>query len=43
VTEPRLAYADLDAQPLVGALERALADPDDRDAANALAAELFPL
>jgi predicted AAA+ superfamily ATPase len=43
VTEPRLAYADLDAQPLVGALERALADPDDRAAANALAAELFPL
>jgi uncharacterized protein len=43
VSGARVAYADLDAQPLVGALERALGAPDDRDAAGALAALLFPL
>jgi uncharacterized protein len=39
----RLAYADLDADPLVRALERALGQPSDRAAAHGLAAELFSL
>ena len=43
VREPRLAYADLDAHPLVPALERALAEPEERDAVYALAAQLYPL
>jgi predicted AAA+ superfamily ATPase len=41
--DPRLAYADLDAHPLVGALARAVREPSDRSAARALAAELFSL
>jgi hypothetical protein len=40
---PRLAYADLDLEPLVGALEGALGDPADADAARRLARALFPL
>jgi predicted AAA+ superfamily ATPase len=43
VLEPRLAYSDLDAKPLVPALERALREPDDRAAVYALAVELYPL
>jgi predicted AAA+ superfamily ATPase len=41
--DARLAYGDLDAHPLVRALERVLAQPADRAAAHALAAELFSL
>ncbi|MEO9175106.1 MAG: hypothetical protein ABI317_06280, partial [Gaiellales bacterium] len=40
---PRLAYADLDLEPLVGALEAALGDPADAGAAQRLARALFPL
>jgi uncharacterized protein len=43
VTDARLAYADLDAHPLVRAIERARADPSDGTAAHGLAAELFSL
>jgi uncharacterized protein len=42
-SDARLAYADLDAHPLVRALERALRQPSDRAAAYGLAAELFSL
>jgi hypothetical protein len=41
--EPSLAYADLDGEPLVDALERALRKPDSRKAVNALAAAVFSL
>jgi hypothetical protein len=41
--DPRLAYADLDSHPLVGALARTAREPSDRAAARALAGELFPL
>jgi predicted AAA+ superfamily ATPase len=41
--EPRLAYSDLDGHALVPALERALREPDDREAVHALAVALFPL
>ncbi|MDX6569683.1 MAG: uncharacterized protein QOH15_2261 [Gaiellales bacterium] len=41
--EPRLAYSDLDRDPLVPALERALGEPEDREAVHALAVALFPL
>ena len=41
--EPRLAYSDLDRNPLVPALERALNERDDHDAVHALAVALFPL
>jgi uncharacterized protein len=40
---PRLAYADLDAEPLVGALQAALDEPGDLGAAQRLARALFPL
>ena len=40
---PRLAYADLDLDPLVGALASLVATPDDAAAAHRLAAALFPL
>ena len=40
---PRLAYADLDAHPVVRAGAALLAAPGDADAAAALAAALFPL
>ena len=39
----RLAYADLDAHPLVRVLERARHEPTDRAVAQSLAAELFSL
>jgi predicted AAA+ superfamily ATPase len=41
--QPRLAYADLDREPLVGALEAALGDPADLEAAQQLARALFSL
>jgi predicted AAA+ superfamily ATPase len=41
--EPRLAYSDLDGHALVPALERALREPDEREAVHALAVALFPL
>jgi hypothetical protein len=40
---PRLAYSDLDRDPLVGALAALVAEPDDAGAAHALAAALYPL
>jgi uncharacterized protein len=40
---PRLAYADLDIEPLVAALQAALDDPADPAAAQRLARALFPL
>jgi predicted AAA+ superfamily ATPase len=43
VSDARVAYADLDAQPLVGAIEHALRAPDDPAAAGTLAAALFAL
>jgi predicted AAA+ superfamily ATPase len=41
--EPLLAYADLDRAPVVGALQAALAEPDERAPAQRLAAALYPL
>lgn len=41
--DSRLAYSDLDSDPLVGALQAAVAKPGSRSAAQRLAAALFPL